>query len=1223
MKITKKIEAEIKLMMQDYWDSYLKGNLKHWASYLVDDYQNIGTTEVEIWKSKKEIYNYSTSVLDQMVGLTELRNKKTEIIPYDPYVMVHEFLDIYIKAEEEWIFYSKVRMSSLIQKINRTWKILHQHGSYPDSKVTDGEIFAFDRLKSENLKLQESVKNRTLELELSNRELEIEAALEKVRAIALSMKEPVDMLDVCKSISQQLQSLGVKEIRNVQTAIFYEQRGTYMNYEYYSKHKKTFITETVYTNNKIHKTFALKMLKGKGEIFITHIKGRKVKEWIEYQKTTNVFIDRYLNKASSLNYYWFSLGPVALGISTYHPLTEEETNLFNRFLKVFELAYQRYLDIEKAEAQAREAKVEAALERVRSLALGMRKSEEVGNVTDRLFTELINLSVYVNGASIVVIDEDNDKMELWRARSNVAVKPFESTSFAESMDILKKYLPDWFPKFFTALGKRKNYLIDELSADRRLQFINAIAEQYKYSKEEKSQLLKNAPINITTHFIFFKLGYLALLGEKQLSTENLSITRRFVEVFDFSYTRFLDLQNAEKQAREAKIEAALERVRAKAMAMHNSADLSSAASMVFTELRNLGINPIRCGVGLIDKESRKTQLYSATSSLDGDNLALIGSVVLSGHPILEKIYDTTLNNEEYFPVLSGEQLKSYYELLLKGLPVKVPALQAWGKQYGHFFPFSIGGLYAWSESPYNDAELIILRRFAAIIDLTFRRYIELQKAEAQTREAQIEAALERVRSRSMGMLKSEELKEVIQVVYEQLVQLHINIEHTGFIMDFKTRDDMHIWLADRNEVPSEIVIPYFDSPHWNSFNEAKANGKDFFANHLSFEEKNKFYQDLFEYIPGVPGETKEYYFNCPGLAISTVLLENVGLYIENFSGTSYSDEENKILMRFGNVFQQTYTRFLDLQKAEAQAREAQIEAALEKVRSRSLAMHKSDEIQDVVVTVMGKMNELNIEMNGGVSLATFVPDSNDLIHWYVNPDHVDGPVTMHLPYFENVLFSDFIEARKSGKEILPVVYSFEEKNKYFKYAFEHFDFRIIHEDLKKWILGQPYFGYSVAIQKHSAIFFNDYSGKVFTEKENEVLIRFAKVFDQAYIRFLDLQKAEAQSRKAQIETAMEKVRARALAMQKPKELIEVAQVLRKEMGLLGVEELETSSIYIHDEDSGTTECWYAIQDIREEDKKLLTDHMTMHLKDTWVGREMMKFYRSDQNQNLHFNAGRK
>ena len=130
----------------------------------------------------------------------------------------------------------------------------------------------------------------------------------------------------------------------------------------------------------------------------------------------------------------------------------------------------------------------------------------------------------------------------------------------------------------------------------------------------------------------------------------------------------------------------------------------------------------------------------------------------------------------------------------------------------------------------------------------------------------------------------------------------------------------------------------------NSFNEAKEKGKDFFTYHLTFEEKNKFYQDLFKFIPGVPEETLEYYFNCPGLAVSTVLLDNIGLYIENFSGTPYTDEENNTLMRFGKVFQQTYTRFLDLQKAEAQAREAQIEAALERVRARTMAMQKSDEI---------------------------------------------------------------------------------------------------------------------------------------------------------------------------------------------------------------------------------------------------------------------------------------
>ncbi len=515
---------------------------------------------------------------------------------------------------------------------------------------------------------------------------------------------------------------------------------------------------------------------------------------------------------------------------------------------------------------------------------------------------------------------------------------------------------------------------------------------------------------------------------------------------------------------------------------------------------------------------------------------------------------------------------------------------------------------------------------------------------------------------------------------------------------------------------------------------------------------------------------------------------------------SLSKDELRKLLKIKDSAVERMKRKIKI-NAEAQARESQIEIALEKVRSRSLVMHKSDEIKDVVVTVMEKMNELNIEMNGGVSLVTFIEGSQDLLHWYVNPEHIDGPLTMHLPYFDNVVFNDFVDARKNGKEILPVVYSFKDKNKYFEYAFEHSDFNKAPNDLKKWILAQPYFGYSVAIQKHSAIFFNDYTGKLFSEEENDILIRFSKVFDQAYIRFLDLQKAEAQAREAQIElslervraktmamhnsqhvadtvaalfdelvklgvdkstrsgvaiigekddmeiwtasshangeigldigrvdlnihpliegfrdawrskkpdyfyeligedlkdyfkainaspdypiqfdlaslpskqihssfffpegaiyafspelltaeaskifkrfagvfgqtyrryldlkkaeaqarlaqieAAMEKVRARSLAMQKPEELIEVAELLRKEMGSLGVEELETSSIYIVDEEKQTAECWYAIKDVREEDRKLVSDHMHINLHDTWVGREMKKFYSSKEKQ---------
>ena len=74
-------------------------------------------------------------------------------------------------------------------------------------------------------------------------------------------------------------------------------------------------------------------------------------------------------------------------------------------------------------------------------------------------------------------------------------------------------------------------------------------------------------------------------------------------------------------------------------------------------------------------------------------------------------------------------------------------------------------------------------------------------------------------------------------------------------------------------------------------------------------------------------------------------------------------EAHDIFKRLGNVFEQTYTRFLDLQKAEAQAREARIEAALERVRSRTLAMQKSDELAETSAVLFQQLIQLGIEPN--------------------------------------------------------------------------------------------------------------------------------------------------------------------------------------------------------------------------------------------------------------------
>ena len=78
-----------------------------------------------------------------------------------------------------------------------------------------------------------------------------------------------------------------------------------------------------------------------------------------------------------------------------------------------------------------------------------------------------------------------------------------------------------------------------------------------------------------------------------LSDEQFDIMLRFAKVFDLTYTRFNDLKQAEAQAREARIETALEKIRASTMAMQRSEDLSQTAFVLFKQFKELGEEPGR------------------------------------------------------------------------------------------------------------------------------------------------------------------------------------------------------------------------------------------------------------------------------------------------------------------------------------------------------------------------------------------------------------------------------------------------------------------------------------------------------------------------------------------------------------------------------------------------------------------------------------------------------
>ncbi len=1533
MKLTKKLEQEILKAYNAYWDAYLHGDMKTFASMMDENIQLIGSSKNEVFTNRKSAVRFYTATASQLTGKAEMRNRKISLRLVDNNILVNEQMDFYFLSDKKWAFYSHGRLSTLFHKTGNNWKIIHQHGSLPDARAEEGEQLGAEKIKKENQQLREAVKRRTIELEQKNRELEIETALEKVRTIAMGMKEPADMLDVCKTISLQLQSLSVKDIRNVQTAIFYVNKGTYMNYQYYARHHKTFITETIYTDHKIAKAFAAKMLTGKGEFYITHIKGQKVKDWLVYQKTTNVFIDRFLEKARSLNYYWHSLGPVALGISTYSPLNKDELSLFNRFLNVFELAYTRYLDIEQALVQAKEARIELALERVRARAMAMQNSDELAELVTVVFKELTQLDFIITSCIIWINKPELSTNELWvtSAEMNkparpIFFSPFQHSFFKSIIHAWKEKDPKWiyvlsgreknsfekwffnvapglpgtlrsaltipqkvvfsasfnnfgalevlgteplsdekfnilhrFGKVFDSSYTRFNDLqkAEEQAREAQIQLalerVRArtmamqkseelqdatlvLFQQFKQLRETTNQVSicifdeevkmgemfvtlkgekidrsfpmeldkevfvmkkakkafldkqKQFSITITgkelqnynhwrniligrkgydesnvvrkqswhVNAVFFSAGMMGISSETPASGEAIKLLDRFANVFDVTYTRFNDLKKAEAQAREAQIELGLERVRARAMAMQKSDELSELVDTVFKELTKLDFALTWCIINIIDEPSMSNMVWAASPDIDKapDSYHMKFEDYPFHHAMMKGWKE---RKTKYVYVLEGLEKKVYDEYLFnetefRKVPEAAQAASRAMEKYVVSFSFSnFGGLQTVGDVPLSDANLDILSRFGKVFDLTYTRFndlkqaeaqaresqiqlalervrartmamqrsdeltdaasllfkqledlgikswssgfniwqtdgrsatinmcnpdgsiatpyhlphtediffirisearqrgddllvmetggkeleetynymfslpevkkvlggmedtgfqipkfqvnhcaffsqgylmfityepvpemwdmfkrfakvfeqtytrfLDLQKAEAQAREAQIEAALERVRSRTMGMQKSEELKEVIQVVYDQFVHLNIKIEHTGFVMDYKARDDYDIWIADPLGVPSQVTIPYFDSVYYNRFNEAKEKGEDFFATNLSFEEKNRFYQKLFEYVPGLPEQAKEFYFSCPGLAASTVLLDNVCLYIENFSGTPYTYEDNNTLMRFGKVFQQTYTRFLDLQKAEAQAREAKIEAALERTRTQSMIMQHSNELDDSLRVFHQQVLLLGID---SAFSFLWLPDEDKDRHifwaaWAENIPAIFRSKAVNYPLDRNEpATAQCLIDWKSNEPVYSYHVPPAAVENYFAVWSELIDGV---EQLKpEYFKGGLY--YIEAFMKYGC--FGVMVKNELKEDEKKILARFAIEFERTYTRFLDLQKAEAQAREAQIEAALERVRSRAMAMHKTDELLDAAELVAKELSALGISSMNVSYAFVDEEE---------------------------------------------------------
>jgi ketosteroid isomerase-like protein len=1166
MKFNKDQETEIIQVYKTYFDSYINGDTNTIADLLDDEYNQIGSADGEVFFNKKDALKFLHDTIDQVAGKTKIRNRELRVDLLEGFFLVTDLFDIYVLIDKNWTFYARFRASTLMQKKKDGWKFIHQHSSMPDMKTQEGENIAIEKISAENLQLRDAVKRRTIELEQRNRELEIEASLERVRAVSLSMKRPGDMLEVCRIISEQLELLGVENIRNVQTFIIYESKETYINYEYYRLHDKALVTEVDYNIHPVLSEFAHIMLKEPDAFFTKSFTGTELNEWIENQKNSKQFVDSFLEEVKSLNYYIFSTGQVALGISTYSPIAEEGLQIFKRFKNAFDLAYRRYNDITIAEAQAREAQIEAALERIRAQSMAMHQSHELSQVASLLYQQFLGLglSQFVT-CGFNIYDEKRGNQKAWITQSD--------GSLLESFD-LPLDADTVFKERHQAWKRNESMFVQQITGKVLKHHVGLAIDES--DSKRANEMAANFPDPLIFYNANFAQGYLSVISGEPLSQESQSVLVRFAKVFEQTYTRFLDLKKAEAQAREAQIEAALERVRTRTMAMQKTDELLEAAGLLYKELFNLGIPSLTSGYVLMDKDGKIGWNYDSSPE-DGSIMSEPLGIPHKETKVMRSITASWKKQEPFHVIELNPQETIDHQTFIAERTPNFPYTTAELLSFSperlvlHTFNFKEGYLLMINGEKLADHEIQMMIRFTRVFEMTYKRFLDLKKAEAQAREAQIEAALERVRARTMAMQSSRELSEAATVLFKQLREIGGVLWSTGFVLLDKNEEEGAFWMANpEGEIIPPIYIPNSVDPATKNMYINWKKGADYYVQEAGGEELKTHY----EYLMSLPksGHVFKAILDA-GFPFPTWQQWHAAYFSHGYLLiiTMEPFEDGDLLVRFAKVFEQTYTRFLDLQKAEAQAHEAQIEAALERVRARSMAMQKSNELIEVANTLREQMRLLGQPELESVMVIQYDEENFTEEDWFAflppkgkRRKILTGSVTWRLD--ENEVVKKLFKLYKSGIGES----TFNVKGQ---------DLKEILEDVKEKLPAMIEY-YDGELPENIIHHVTRFSGghllmtsyEAPDEKSKDLQKRVTKTFDLAYKRFLDLKKAEEQARETEIQLALERIRARTMAMHNSEELAEIAAVLFTQLNELGVAP-ERMNIGIVKEDEKIIEFW--------------------------------------------------
>jgi len=395
--------------------------------------------------------------------------------------------------------------------------------------------------------------------------------------------------------------------------------------------------------------------------------------------------------------------------------------------------------------KTRELEIETALEKVRVRATGMRSSDELAETSAVLFLQLKELNIHALRTGVGIFDDPNEAMEIWLTAIS------ETNEVIRILDYVNIHVHKVFENIFPAREQKKPYALTVLTGDEVKQYYQSVSS---YLSLPKQQIFNTKEYYYS---FFFADGTINVITDRDLTEEECSIMIRVAGVFDLIYTRFLDLQKAEAQTKDAMMQASLDRVRGQIASMRTAGDLQRITPLVWNELKILGVPFIRCGIFIIDETAQKVQVYLSTP--DGQSLAALHLPIIANQLTIRTV-DHWRKNTIYKEHWTKEDFINWTKSMLEQRQIEDEnTYQGASKPPDsldlHFLPFKQGMLYVGNTYPLEEEEIELAQSLAETFSIAYARYedfVELEKAKQN-----IESALTELQVTQSQLIQSEKM----------------------------------------------------------------------------------------------------------------------------------------------------------------------------------------------------------------------------------------------------------------------------------------------------------------------------------------------------------------------------------------------------------------------------------------------------------------------------------